>query len=58
MGALAMAIARRRLSFKLLRQALDSTMKLSCFVLFILIGATVFSLSFQGVDGPSGWSTC
>jgi TRAP-type mannitol/chloroaromatic compound transport system permease large subunit len=31
---------------------MDSTMKLSCFVLFILIGATVFSLAFQGVDGP------
>lgn len=27
-------------------------MKLSSFVLFILLGATVFSLSFQGVDGP------
>ena len=26
-------------------------MKLSCFVLFILLGSTVFSLSFQGVDG-------
>ncbi len=50
-GALAMAIARRRLDLKLLRQAMDSTMKLSCFVLFILIGATVFSLAFQGVDG-------
>ncbi len=51
-GALVMAIARRRLSMKLLRQAMDSTMKLSCFVVFILIGSTVFSLSFQGVDGP------
>jgi TRAP-type mannitol/chloroaromatic compound transport system permease large subunit len=51
-GALIMAIARRRLDVKLLRQAMDSTMKLSCFVLFILIGSTVFSLSFQGVDGP------
>ena len=51
-GALAMALARRRLDLKLLRQAMDSTMKLSCFVLFILIGATVFSLAFQGVDGP------
>ena len=50
-GALAMAIARKRLDLKLLRQAMDSTMKLSCFVLFILIGATVFSLAFQGVDG-------
>ena len=51
-GALIMAVARRRLSLKLLRQAMDSTMKLSTFVVFILIGSTVFSLSFQGVDGP------
>ena len=51
-GALVMAISRRRLDFKLMRQAMDSTMKLSTFVLFILIGATVFSLAFQGVDGP------
>ena len=51
-GALAMALARRRIGMKLLRQAMDSTMKLSCFVLFILIGSTVFSLAFQGVDGP------
>jgi TRAP-type mannitol/chloroaromatic compound transport system permease large subunit len=51
-GALVMAISRKRLDMKLMRQAMDSTMKLSCFVLFILIGATVFSLSFQGVDGP------
>jgi TRAP-type mannitol/chloroaromatic compound transport system permease large subunit len=51
-GAMVMAIARRRLSMQLLRQAMDSTMKLSSFVLFILIGSTVFSLSFQGVDGP------
>ena len=51
-GALAMALARRRMDLKLIRQAMDSTMKLSCFVLFILIGATVFSLAFQGVDGP------
>jgi TRAP-type mannitol/chloroaromatic compound transport system permease large subunit len=51
-GALAMAMARRRMDLRLMRQALDTTMKLSCFVLFILIGSTVFSLSFQAVDGP------
>jgi TRAP-type mannitol/chloroaromatic compound transport system permease large subunit len=51
-GALIMAMARRRIDLKLIRQAMDTTMKLSCFVLFILIGSTVFSLSFQGVDGP------
>ena len=37
---------------KLMRQAMDTTMKLSCFVVFILLGSTVFSLTFQGVDGP------
>jgi TRAP-type mannitol/chloroaromatic compound transport system permease large subunit len=51
-GALAMAIGRGRLNLKLLRQAMDTTMKLSSFVVFILLGSTVFSLSFQGVDGP------
>jgi TRAP-type mannitol/chloroaromatic compound transport system permease large subunit len=51
-GALTMAIARRRLSLSLMKQAMDSTMKLSCFVVFILLGSTVFSLAFQGVDGP------
>jgi TRAP-type mannitol/chloroaromatic compound transport system permease large subunit len=47
-----MAVARRRLDMTLLRQAMDSTARLSCFVLFILIGSTVFSLAFQAVDGP------
>jgi TRAP-type mannitol/chloroaromatic compound transport system permease large subunit len=50
-GALFLAIGKRRLSFSLLRQALDSTAKLSCFVVFILIGARVFSLTFYGVNG-------
>jgi TRAP-type mannitol/chloroaromatic compound transport system permease large subunit len=52
LGALIMAFARGRLSFSLLKQALNTTTKLSCFVVFILIGSTVFSLVFQGVDGP------
>ena len=50
-GALVMAIARRRLSFPLIRQAMDSTAKLTAFVVFILVGARVFSLTFYGVDG-------
>jgi TRAP-type mannitol/chloroaromatic compound transport system permease large subunit len=50
-GALILALVRRRLSMPLLKQALNSTTKLSCFVLFILVGATMFSLTFQGVDG-------
>ncbi|MEO5658967.1 MAG: TRAP transporter large permease subunit, partial [Polaromonas sp.] len=52
LGALTMALVRGRMSFLLLRQALTATTKLSCFVVFILIGSTIFSLVFQGVDGP------
>ncbi len=50
-GALIMALARQRLSWSLLRQAMDSTAKLTTFVVFILVGARVFSLTFYGVDG-------
>ncbi len=50
-GALVLALIKRRLSFDLTRQALDPTAKLSAFVIFILIGARVFSLTFYGVDG-------
>lgn len=50
-GALAMALARKRLSLTALQQAMGSTVRLSCFVVFILIGSTVFSLTFRGVDG-------
>ena len=54
MGAFIMAIGRGRLSMALLKQALNTTAKLSSFVVFILVGSTVFSLVFQGVDG-SKW---
>jgi len=52
MGALIMGWARGRLDMKLLKQSLASTTRLSSFVMFILIGATVFSLVFQAADGP------
>jgi TRAP-type mannitol/chloroaromatic compound transport system permease large subunit len=50
-GALVMAVSRRRLNVKLMRQALDSTARLATFVLFILIGSTVFSFTFNAADG-------
>ncbi|KAI5916775.1 TRAP transporter large permease subunit [Thauera sp. 2A1] len=50
-GAVLMALSRKRLSLGLLKQAMDSTTKLSCFVVFILIGSTVFGLTFRGVNG-------
>jgi len=50
-GALILALMKRKLSWDLTRQAAESTAKLSAFVIFILIGARVFSLTFYGVDG-------
>ncbi len=52
LGALIMGWARGRLDMKLLKQALAATTKLGSFVMFILIGATIFSLVFQAADGP------
>jgi TRAP-type mannitol/chloroaromatic compound transport system permease large subunit len=50
-GALLMAVANRRLSMSLLKQALVNTTRLSCFVMFILIGSTVFSFTFNAAEG-------
>ncbi|MGL5011519.1 MAG: TRAP transporter large permease [Paracoccaceae bacterium] len=50
-GAILLAIAHRRFDLPLLWDAMDQTMRISTMVLFILIGATVFSLVFQGVNG-------
>lgn len=50
-GAVLLAIARGRLTVRLMKQAMESTAKLTSFVVFILIGARIFSLTFYGVDG-------
>ncbi|MGH8751659.1 MAG: TRAP transporter large permease, partial [Burkholderiales bacterium] len=50
-GALILALMKRRLSWTLMKQAMDATAKLSSFVMFILIGSTVFGLTFRGVNG-------
>jgi tripartite ATP-independent transporter DctM subunit len=50
-GAILLALAKRQLSLSLLRQAMDTTAKLSTFVVFILIGSTVFGLVFRAVNG-------
>ncbi len=50
-GALVLAALRRRLTLDVTKQAMDSTARLTSFVIFILIGSTVFSLVFRGVDG-------
>jgi len=50
-GALILGLLKRRLTWDLIRQAVESTAKLSAFVVFILLGARVFSLTFYGVSG-------
>lgn len=50
-GAILLAALHRRLSWTLTRQAMAMTMRLTAMVVFILLGSTVFSLVFQGMDG-------
>ena len=50
-GAIVLALINRRLSWSLLRQAMNSTAKLTSFVIFILMGSTIFSLTFRAVNG-------
>jgi TRAP-type mannitol/chloroaromatic compound transport system permease large subunit len=50
-GALILALAKRRLDFKTTSDALEATTRLACFVLFILIGSRIFSLTFYGING-------
>ena len=50
-GAMALAWVNRRLTWPLVYQAMDQTMRLTAMVVFILLGARVFSLVFQGVGG-------
>ncbi len=57
-GAMILAAVKRRtdndpkrFSFEIVRSAAEATAKLSAFVMFILIGARIFSLTFYGVNG-------
>ncbi|MCR6498742.1 TRAP transporter large permease subunit [Shinella sp. CPCC 101442] len=53
-GAILLAWMNGRLTWKLIYQGMDMTMRLTAMVVFILLGARVFSLVFQGVGG-SHW---
>ena len=50
-GAMILAAINRRFTWPLIRQGMESTMRITAMVVFILIGSTVFSLVFQGMDG-------
>jgi len=51
LGAIGLAAANRRLSWKALRETMDNTTKLTAMVLFLLIGSTAFALVFRGLNG-------
>ncbi|MBY0333897.1 MAG: TRAP transporter large permease subunit [Acetobacteraceae bacterium] len=50
-GAVVLAVFNGRFTWSLLWQATENTMRITALVIYILIGATVFTLVFQGVDG-------
>jgi TRAP-type mannitol/chloroaromatic compound transport system permease large subunit len=50
-GALILAFGKRRLNFRTMSEALEATTRLACFVMFILIGSRIFSLTFYGING-------
>jgi tripartite ATP-independent transporter DctM subunit len=50
-GSMVLAALNRRLTWPLVRQAMTTTMRITAMVIFILIGSTVFTLVFRGMDG-------
>jgi tripartite ATP-independent transporter DctM subunit len=50
-GAMALAAANRSLTRAAVREALESTSRLTIMVVFLLIGSTAFALVFRGFDG-------
>lgn len=51
LGAIALAMVNRQLSWSALRQVCDATLRISSMVIMILIGSTAFSLVFRGLHG-------
>ena len=52
-GALLLALGKRQLSLKRLKEVMESTVRVSSMVFLILIGASVFSLVFRGYGGDN-----
>jgi len=50
-GAIVLAAMHRRLTWGLMQQGMATTMRITAMVVYILIGSSVFSLVFRGVDG-------
>ena len=65
-GAMLLALINRTLTVDVLKEAMESTSRLTIMVVFLLIGSTAFALVFRGLDGdlwisetlaslPGGW---
>ena len=50
-GAMLLAAANRRLTRVNLRATMDSTLRITSMVVFLLVGSTAFTLVFRGLDG-------
>ncbi len=50
-GAMVLAAAQRQLNLPVLREVMRSTLKISSMVFVILLGASIFSLTFRGLGG-------
>ena len=51
MGAMLLAVARRRFNLGMLVEVMRSTTRVTCMVFMILVGAALFSLVFRGFGG-------
>ncbi|MDB6182598.1 TRAP transporter large permease [Paracoccus fistulariae] len=51
MGALLLALLKGRLTLQRFEQSMESTMRLTSFAIFILVGSTIFALTFRAVNG-------
>ncbi|MBB1076328.1 TRAP transporter large permease subunit [Rhodoferax sp. 4810] len=50
-GALLLATVKRRLNYTMLKSAVTKTAIITSFVVFILVGSSLFTLTFRGIDG-------
>ena len=50
-GAMLLAATRKMINWKILGEVVRSTTRISCMVFGILIGASIFSLTFRGLGG-------
>ena len=53
MGALLLALFNRRLDLECLRDVMQRTVRVTCMVFMIFIGASIFSLVFRGYGGDT-----